>query len=335
MPMPPSTVAERKEALVSIMRTRGFNRTDVARIISKTPRTVTRYLAKDNKAAPSDAEITALNAYGVVDTESIHVISDEEFERRIRHFPGVQKIQARETRRRYLEEHGDTGVTPDRNLPSGRVSEPPAPSPRPALSKPSVTAVVPSATRIAARLDHVVRDVVTLEIFTDIRARAGDAVEVYVEGTSFTIELPRFFVSSLLGFVPPPRLGVVICDGDSMSPMYEDGDLLLYEPAYEINGGGNYVIIIDGAVLAKRVQRLSGGGYKIISANREAGYEDEVLVPNGDPASPQLVNKLTDLVVSFHPVGKIRWPRPDADRVAVENVTNIIRNLIKSGQLST
>lgn len=179
------------------------------------------------------------------------------------------------------------------------------------------------------------RDTVSLTLLTDVKASAGrlnQGVVVYDEGQRISVKVPRLFLRQLLGFDPPVELGIMRADGDSMRPVFEDGDMLLYVPRRDLDGDGNYIVLVGGEVYAKRCQRIPGGGVKVISANKADGYQDWHLLPNPDADEDMpLLNQLTNRPVSFVVAGKIVWPQRDTGRVHVERVAEIIRTILREG----
>ena len=161
---------------------------------------------------------------------------------------------------------------------------------------------------------------VTLTIATDIRARAGHKDLIVLTDYTYEVELPEPLMSAILGFNPPPILGVIEIDGDSMKDIYADGTLALYDPnRREVNGGGNFIIQLDGSVMCKRLQRLAGGVVKVMSANRDADYEDELLIPSEDEDTDEIIltSNITGKSATLDVVGRVVWPRPDDTRAAL------------------
>src|SRR5690606_5959894 len=111
----------------------------------------------------------------------------------------------------------------------------------------------------------------------------------------------------------------------------------LYVPTVDFEGGGIYVLLIDGELVAKRVQKIPGGGLHIISDNKFAGYRDSTLIPEGDPAKGeevQLVNKDTGRPVKIDAVGRIIWPKRNVDKMHVKQVAELVRGLMGSAPAS-
>lgn len=174
---------------------------------------------------------------------------------------------------------------------------------------------------------------VTLTIATDIRARAGYKDLIVLTDYTYEVELPEPLMSAILGFSPPPILGVIEIDGDSMKDIYADGTLALYDPnRREVNGGGNFIIQLDGSVMCKRLQRLAGGVIKIMSANRDADYEDELLIPSKDEDTEEitLTSNITGKSATLDVVGRVVWPRPDDTRAALTRTADLLKQALDS-----
>lgn len=174
---------------------------------------------------------------------------------------------------------------------------------------------------------------VTLTVYTDVRASAGGGYYNEHPAPHKEITVYREFITRLIGFMPPQKFGAVIAYGDSMSPTIEKNDLVLFEFTEVISDGGIYVLIVDNRTIIKRVQPISGGGYRLISDNTYHGYYNETLVPPEDDEHTDynLVNKETGQPVELIVVGNVVWPRRQTDRMHVKQVTEIIRGLQGDG----
>lgn len=169
------------------------------------------------------------------------------------------------------------------------------------------------------------REDATLTVFTEVEAEAGSGRVQYPEEARHTIDIPRHFISKILGFTPPSRVGVMTASGDSMRPTIQDGDLILWRPAEEVRGGGIYVILLDGRQVVKRVQTIPGGGYKIISDNDFHDYDNTILVPSDNGEA--LLNNETGRSVDMRVVGSVIFPNRDTDTMHVKQVAEIIRSV--------
>jgi phage repressor protein C with HTH and peptisase S24 domain len=66
----------------------------------------------------------------------------------------------------------------------------------------------------------------------------------------------------------PEDLRLIFVDGDSMEPELRSGDIVLVDSTdTNARREGVYVIRMDGALLVKQLQRLPGGGIRVVSAN--------------------------------------------------------------------
>lgn len=166
-----------------------------------------------------------------------------------------------------------------------------------------------------------------LTVYTDVKPECGDGRIIFAEGTGVEIDIPIELFERLMDVRLPRVMGAMFCTGQSMEPVFEEEDLLFYRPTPEIDGDGNYAIVLDGRLKAKRVQHLSGGGYKLISENKRAGYEDERLYPDEDG---RLINPVSDLQVEFQPVGRIFWPKRDTSRLHMQQVKELIGTIVNS-----
>ncbi len=314
------------------MQDRGLDRALVASVWGVDVRTVSRYRSDASEQAPSDAQLEHLDIVSRhQDMSHLADLSDEAFEARIRSFPAKQRTQARADREEAQNARSRARYEAFEDAATDLVQDAPTGDDTGLSAHPSEPqALAPRANDLIAAL----RETTTITLLPEVRASAGPGLVVYDEATRIVITVPRLLIQQLLGFDPPSHLGVLQADGNSMSPTFEDGDLLLYAPTNELNGPADYVIIVDGYVLAKRVQRIAGGGLMIISTNKRDGYIDEVLVrnPNVDIDGLPYINRMTGDPVSFSVAGRIVWPRPDAGRVHIERVAEIIRTMLHQNQ---
>ncbi len=172
----------------------------------------------------------------------------------------------------------------------------------------------------ALALVELLQDTVTFDLFPEVSA--GDGTIVFDERSRITVTLPRPFVRQFLGFNPPPMMGVSEVTGDSMWPILQNGDLVLYSLTPDADTTGLYVCNYDGRMVSKRIQPV-GRGYRIISENRLAGYATELvkLTANGYEHAE------TGDVIEFGIVGRILFPRPETARIQTEHLAGMLKQM--------
>lgn len=108
----------------------------------------------------------------------------------------------------------------------------------------------------------------TLVPYFDIHACAGDGI--FVDG-EFTLGTVAFKTEWLFGLeFDPERLGLIRVSGMSMSPSILDGDMLLVDTsrrARTIKTDVAYVVLYDGELMVKRIEKSSDGGVVLYSDN--------------------------------------------------------------------
>jgi len=166
-------------------------------------------------------------------------------------------------------------------------------------------------------------DDISIDVYTDIRVEAGDGRVAYPDEARKKVTIPRQFISKIIGFVPPKKVGMMMVDGDSMHPTIQEDDMVLWRPVEELNGNGIYVLSIDGRLKVKRVQTIPGGGLELISDNDYHGYKNYTLTPQDG----HLVNEATGSPVVLQEVGKVIFPRRDTDRMHVKQVAEIVKSV--------
>lgn len=172
------------------------------------------------------------------------------------------------------------------------------------------------------------REEAELEILTDVKASAGTGTVVYPDEARHVVRVPRHFIANIIGFSPPRQVGIMFADGDSMEPTIRDEEMILYKPIEDVRTGGIYVLWRDTGLIVKRVQRLSGGGYRLISDNTYHNYTDETIVPEDGENGQAMINKETGRTVDLRVVGKVLFPKRDTDRLHVKQVAELIRGIV-------
>lgn len=112
----------------------------------------------------------------------------------------------------------------------------------------------------------------------NVYGEAGNGFEFHSEDVVEYLSFPRrFFVNNLE--VNPDNIQAITVMGDSMVPKLDHGNIVFLDVSNIHPSDGIYVVSIDGAVLIKKMQILSGKSIKLSSFNPE--YEP--IVVNPDP----------------------------------------------------
>lgn len=101
----------------------------------------------------------------------------------------------------------------------------------------------------------------TNEVNVNGYASAGTG-ETLLDEVSFTVELK--------GYVPPHDIALQV-NGDSMTPIFENEEIIFIEKSHEINSGQIGVFIIDGEAYVKKVF-IEEERIRLVSLNKQ--YED-------------------------------------------------------------
>ncbi len=113
--------------------------------------------------------------------------------------------------------------------------------------------------------------------YLDVRAAAGmkefsnaDYPEIIR-----TVYLSEQGVRELVGKNNIDGLRIINVPTDSMEPTIKKGDFVLIDTTVDhYNGDGIYAFSIDGHLFIKRLQKMIGGGFKVISDNKDK-YDPE------------------------------------------------------------
>lgn len=113
--------------------------------------------------------------------------------------------------------------------------------------------------------------------YLDVRAAAGMQEFSNADHPEIirTIYLSEQGVRDLVGKTNVTGLRIINVPTDSMEPTIKKGDFVLIDTNIDhYNGDGIYAFSIDGNLFIKRLQKMIGGGFKVISDNKEK-YEPE------------------------------------------------------------
>ena len=124
-------------------------------------------------------------------------------------------------------------------------------------------------------------------------------------------------------------MGVSEVTGDSMEPILYDGDLILYNLTPQAESDGLHVVNYDGRMAVKRLQRV-GRGWRLIPQNRSAGYEPELLKLTSDGFRSETSGDL----IAFGVVGRLLFPTPKTQRLHIEQVGLLLRQLFREAASS-
>jgi phage repressor protein C with HTH and peptisase S24 domain len=116
----------------------------------------------------------------------------------------------------------------------------------------------------------------------DVRASMGPgALQMFDDEVVQLIRLSKDWVLQNFRGASIKSLAIITAKGDSMSPTYEDGSVLLVNTAKQvIDVEGVYVMARGGELFVKRMLRRVSGGYTMISDNHayppQAVQEEEL-----------------------------------------------------------
>lgn len=98
------------------------------------------------------------------------------------------------------------------------------------------------------------------------KAAAGTALAVDNEYIEYFAAFDAHWLRRNLGFLPK-NLSAIVAEGDSMTPIINNGDLILVDHNRNIPQDGIYVLRIGDSIVVKRTQCLPNHRMKIISEN--------------------------------------------------------------------
>lgn len=116
-------------------------------------------------------------------------------------------------------------------------------------------------------------DAVSIPVF-DLEAAAGHGTPLDAENVIYTFPLPSEFLDE--NGLNVSQCIMLTVRGDSMEPTLFDGDVVLVDKSIN-KPDGVFLISSDGELRVKRVQRVAGGAYILISDNSR--YREELIPP--------------------------------------------------------
>jgi phage repressor protein C with HTH and peptisase S24 domain len=130
-----------------------------------------------------------------------------------------------------------------------------------------------SAPRLA--LDPELTDEFTLVPRLGVEASAGHGLVALAEEVTERLAFKTDWLRDM--GLSPTFVGLVTCRGDSQDPVIKDGALMLVDmrPDQVIRSGCFYVIVLEGDVLVKLINRRTDGTIELISHN--TAYPKEII----------------------------------------------------------
>ncbi|AVF05542.1 hypothetical protein C4375_18820 [Devosia sp. I507] len=131
------------------------------------------------------------------------------------------------------------------------------------------------ATPEGTRAPAVMADDFTLVPRLGVEASAGHGLVALAEEVTERLAFKTDWLREM--GLSPSLVGLVTCRGDSQDPVIKDGALMLVDmrPDQVIRSGCFYVIVLEGDVLVKLINRRTDGTIELISHN--AAYPKEII----------------------------------------------------------
>lgn len=161
-----------------------------------------------------------------------------------------------------------------------------------ALDRPG-TYTVPTLNRgiVAMEGGRYQQEVVTIPIF-QVQASMGVGLPMPDQDTVIdSIRVPQAWVRDNLPHITSPKnLKVITGYGDSMEDTFSPGDPLIIDTGVrDIKIDAIYMFALHSELYIKRVQRLPGGGLKVISDNKKY---DAVTLTDGDREALRVLGRV-------------------------------------------
>lgn len=110
----------------------------------------------------------------------------------------------------------------------------------------------------------------------DLEAAAGDGKDVLDESESRVFSIDEEILTPR--GIKPEQCVMLSISGDSMLPTLSDGDVVVVDRTRDMLDDGIFLFEMDGRLRVKRLQRVAGGAYVLISDNEK--YQAVIVPPN-------------------------------------------------------
>lgn len=110
----------------------------------------------------------------------------------------------------------------------------------------------------------------------DLEAAAGDGKDVLDESESRAFSIDEEILAPR--GIKPEQCVMLSISGDSMLPTLSDGDVVVVDRTRDALDDGIFLFEMDGRLRVKRLQRVAGGAYVLISDNEK--YQAVIVPPN-------------------------------------------------------
>lgn len=144
----------------------------------------------------------------------------------------------------------------------------------------------------SSQAEQIGKDIIAVQVF-DARASMGLGLSQPEHDTvADHMRLTRDWVRKHLPSISSPgNLAVLSACGDSMSPTFADGDILLVDRAiHEIKIDAVYVLALNNELYVKRIQRRITDGAIIIKSDNP--LYDPVVVDNGERENLRVLGRV-------------------------------------------
>jgi phage repressor protein C with HTH and peptisase S24 domain len=123
----------------------------------------------------------------------------------------------------------------------------------------------------------------------DLRAASGGDAVIRSEQIVDVLAFRADWIKHSLR-LDPDNLALISAVGDAMKPTIEEGDLLLLDlTTGQLRDNAIYVVGVGGALLVKRIQRLTSGGIRVVSDNPAYPPEE---IPARDAGALRFVGRV-------------------------------------------
>lgn len=113
----------------------------------------------------------------------------------------------------------------------------------------------------------------TIPHFDAVEALANSATQQKTESVVEFVRINKQYLARKTNYTNPNNLAIITATGDSMSPTFNEGDMLIIDTGINTaTSDAIYVISRNGALFIKRLMLLSGDSLRVISDNEK--YRD-------------------------------------------------------------
>lgn len=132
---------------------------------------------------------------------------------------------------------------------------------------------LPASSAMTINIDSISEGFIDVPRFDAVAAMGDGATQQDHDNVVELVRINKQYLARRTSYTNPSNLAIITAVGDSMSPTFNEGDLLIIDTGVTTaSSDAVYVISRNGALFIKRVMRLDGETLRVLSDNER--YKD-------------------------------------------------------------